>query len=126
MARGRGDHSSHDVAALAQRYHEERLRRLNSGAQNRQYRPWNDDNADLLDDPFRTKRIKRKPVSEECEVLIVGGGYGGLIMAVELLQAGIENFRIVEKAGDFGGTWYWCASRRKTTRIIRRPVSDRS
>ena len=39
--------------------------------------------------------------------MIIGGGFGGMLAAVRLQEAGITNFRIVEKAGDFGGTWYW-------------------
>jgi cation diffusion facilitator CzcD-associated flavoprotein CzcO len=38
---------------------------------------------------------------------VVGGGFGGMISAIELTELGITDFRIVEKAGDFGGTWYW-------------------
>jgi len=30
-----------------------------------------------------------------------------MIEAANLTKAGVTNFRIVEKAGDFGGTWYW-------------------
>ena len=30
-----------------------------------------------------------------------------MLAAVRLQEAGITNFRIIEKAGDFGGTWYW-------------------
>lgn len=100
-------HSSTPTAALAEKYREERLKRLGDGVKQRKYQPWTSDTADLLQDPFRLETIKREPVKESCDVVIVGGGYGGLIMAVELLQAGIEDFRIVEKASDFGGTWYW-------------------
>ncbi|EUC39687.1 hypothetical protein COCMIDRAFT_110829 [Bipolaris oryzae ATCC 44560] len=43
------------------------------------------------------------------EVLILGAGYGGLLFAARLIQAGIlpEGIRIVDNAGGFGGTWYW-------------------
>ena len=40
-------------------------------------------------------------------MLIIGGGFGGLLAAARLQKAGITNIRIIEKAGDFGGTWYW-------------------
>ncbi|KAL6918651.1 hypothetical protein FSST1_010146 [Fusarium sambucinum] len=44
-----------------------------------------------------------------CEILIIGAGYGGLLFAVLLLQAGfrLEDIRMVDSAGGFGGTWYW-------------------
>ena len=39
--------------------------------------------------------------------VIVGGGFAGMLTAKGLLERGITDFRIVDKAGDFGGTWYW-------------------
>ena len=39
--------------------------------------------------------------------MILGGGFAGMLTAVNLLRRGITDFRIVEKGGDFGGTWYW-------------------
>ena len=41
------------------------------------------------------------------DVIIVGGGFGGLLMGARLRNAGIKDLRIIEKGGDFGGTWYW-------------------
>ena len=41
------------------------------------------------------------------DVIVVGGGFAGLLAASRLKEAGIEKVRIIEKAGDFGGTWYW-------------------
>jgi cation diffusion facilitator CzcD-associated flavoprotein CzcO len=38
-------------------------------------------------------------------VLIIGTGFGGLGMAIQLQKAGIEDFLLLEKAGDIGGTW---------------------
>jgi heterodisulfide reductase subunit A-like polyferredoxin len=49
----------------------------------------------------------RDPVEKDVQVVIVGGGYGGLLCAVELIQKGVKNIVIVEKGGDFGGTWYF-------------------
>ena len=60
-----------------------------------------------VDDPYLTEVIERDPVKDEVEVLIVGGGFGGLIAGARLRDAGIDDLRIVEKGGDFGGTWYW-------------------
>jgi hypothetical protein len=46
---------------------------------------------------------------EAYEVLMLGAGYGGLIIAARLIQAGIsaQGIRLVDNAGGFGGTWYW-------------------
>ena len=40
-------------------------------------------------------------------MLIIGGGFGGLLAGARLREAGVERIRIIEKGGDFGGTWYW-------------------
>ncbi|MEH6491578.1 flavin-containing monooxygenase [Halopseudomonas sp.] len=37
--------------------------------------------------------------------IIVGSGFGGIGMAIQLDRAGISDFLILEKAGDVGGTW---------------------
>ena len=41
------------------------------------------------------------------EVAVIGGGFGGLLVGARLRQAGIDDVRLIEKGGDFGGTWYW-------------------
>lgn len=51
--------------------------------------------------------IERDAVHEHHAVLVLGGGFGGLLAGAYLTQQGITDFRIVEQAGDFGGTWYW-------------------
>ena len=38
-------------------------------------------------------------------VAIIGSGFSGLGMAIRLKQAGIEDFVILERAADLGGTW---------------------
>ena len=38
-------------------------------------------------------------------VAIIGSGFSGLGLAVKLKQAGIDDFIILERAGDLGGTW---------------------
>lgn len=45
--------------------------------------------------------------TEQLDVVIIGAGFGGLCMAIKLKEAGINNFLIVEKAEDVGGTWYF-------------------
>lgn len=41
----------------------------------------------------------------DVDVLIVGSGFSGLCMALELQRAGRASFLILEKASDIGGTW---------------------
>ena len=39
------------------------------------------------------------------EVAIIGAGLGGIGVAIALRRAGIEDFVILERASDIGGTW---------------------
>lgn len=39
------------------------------------------------------------------EVVVVGAGLSGVCAAIKLKEAGVENFRVFEKAADVGGTW---------------------
>ncbi|WP_131804854.1 NAD(P)-binding protein, partial [Mycobacteroides abscessus] len=38
-------------------------------------------------------------------VVVIGSGVGGLCAGVRLKQAGIEDFVIIDRAADLGGTW---------------------
>jgi cation diffusion facilitator CzcD-associated flavoprotein CzcO len=62
--------------------------------------------AHYLEDPY-TPRQERAPRSEDVDVAVVGGGFAGLLAAGRLREQGIDNIRIFERGGDFGGTWYW-------------------
>lgn len=42
---------------------------------------------------------------QHVEVAIIGAGFGGLCMAIKLLEAGNRNFVVLEKAHEVGGTW---------------------
>jgi len=94
-----------DPAALGQKYKEEREKRLRTDG-NAQYVHLEGQFAHYLDDPY-VERTPRAPLAEDVEVLVLGGGFGGLLVGARLRQAGIDDVRIVEKGGDFGGTWYW-------------------
>ncbi|MDL9938106.1 NAD(P)/FAD-dependent oxidoreductase [Gordonia sp. ABSL1-1] len=58
------------------------------------------------DDPY-TDYVEREPVDDEVQVLVIGAGLGSLLAAVRLREAGFDDIRLVDKAGDVGGTWYW-------------------
>lgn len=45
--------------------------------------------------------------NEILDALIIGAGFAGICMGKRLLDAGITNFRIYDKAQKVGGTWYW-------------------
>lgn len=59
------------------------------------------------DDPYADPGYTREALNDELEVVIIGGGFGGLSAAARLREAGIDNIRIIEVGADYGGTWYW-------------------
>ena len=95
-----------DPGALREKYAAERAKRLRADA-NAQYQEITGQFAHYNEDPYVEPGFTRPALQEEIDVLIVGGGFGGMLAAVRLQEVGITNFRIIEKAGDFGGTWYW-------------------
>jgi cyclohexanone monooxygenase len=95
-----------DPDALRARYREERDKRLRPDG-NAQYVEVKGGFAHYLDDPYVEPGFTRPPLADAAEVVIVGGGFGGLLAGARLRQAGVEDLRIVDPAGDFGGTWYW-------------------
>jgi cation diffusion facilitator CzcD-associated flavoprotein CzcO len=46
------------------------------------------------------------PLPSHVRIAIVGAGFGGLGMAIKLRQAGIEDFAVLERDSDVGGTWW--------------------
>jgi cyclohexanone monooxygenase len=95
-----------DPDALRIKYREERDKRLRADG-NDQYVEVMGAFAHFVDDPYVAPGFTRAPLTDEVEVVVIGGGFGGLLAAVRLRDAGIADVRIVEKGGDFGGTWYW-------------------
>ncbi|MEE8165955.1 MAG: NAD(P)-binding protein, partial [Myxococcota bacterium] len=95
-----------DPAALREKYRQERDRRIRADG-NDQYQEVKGDFADYVDDPYVAPGFTREPLDDEVDVVIIGGGFGGLVAGARFRQAGIEDIRIIEKGGDFGGTWYW-------------------
>lgn len=106
MAEGPTAGSAYDADALREKYLAERDKRLRRDGQS-QYVDASGDLSDFVVDPYVEPGFTRDALTEEVDVLIVGGGMGGLQTAAELRRRGIDDFRIVEQAGDFGGTWYW-------------------
>ena len=98
--------ASYDPVALHARYEAERQRRLRPDG-NAQYLAVDGAFAHYLDDPQVAPGLRRGPVQRDLDVLVLGGGFGGLLAAARLRQAGYDDLCIIEKAGDFGGTWYW-------------------
>jgi len=93
-----------DIDALEAKYREEREKRLT--ADRGQFLLMEGALRRYGDDPY-TRPEPREPRAQTVKVLVVGAGFGGLIMAARLRDAGIDDFLLVDEAGDVGGVWYW-------------------
>jgi len=113
--RKRSDAIPDDLQALVARAAELRARYRRERDKRIQARPEGDlqsqeiraELADFDRDPFADPGFSRLPVIEETDVVIVGAGFGGMMVAAQLYKSGVHKYRIIEKAGDLGGTWYW-------------------
>lgn len=94
-----------DPEELRRKYRAERDKRIREDG-NEQYQEMRGQFAHYLVDPY-VAPIEREPLTDEIDVVVIGGGFGGLLAGARLREAGIENIRLIEKGGDFGGTWYW-------------------
>ena len=95
----------HELDEVHERYAAEREKRLRSDGLDQYVEPVGDF-AYLTEDPYEAA-TPREPKRDEVLVAFVGGGFSGLVTGAKLKTAGIDDIRIVEKGGDFGGTWYW-------------------
>ena len=95
-----------DPEHLRKKYREERDKRLRQDG-NDQYQEVAGEFSYFVEDPYVEEKIERDPLTDEVDVVIIGGGFGGMLAAARLREKGIDNFKIIEKGADFGGTWYW-------------------
>ena len=95
-----------DIPALHAKYLRERDRRI-SKQHNDQYIPASGKWAKIYEQDPYTPVAPREPIARETEVVILGAGYCGMMVAIQLKKAGIEDFYNIDHGGNFGGTWYW-------------------
>lgn len=95
-----------DPVKLKEKYRFERDKRVRQEG-NDQYIEVTAEFSKYVDDPYVEPGFTREPLFDEVEVIIIGGGFGGLLAGARFREIGIESIRVIEKAGDFGGTWYW-------------------
>ena len=95
-----------DPDALRDKYRQERSKRVRRDG-NEQYVEVVGQFAHMVDDPYVEPGFEREPLTDDVDVVVIGGGFGGLLAGARLREAGVESLRVIEKGGDFGGTWYW-------------------
>ena len=95
-----------DPNELRARYAQERNRRLRPDGIN-QYVEVAGAFARFGQDPWADPGFSRNPISDMVDVAVVGAGFGGLLIAARCKQFGIDDVRLIDKAADVGGTWYW-------------------
>ena len=94
-----------DKDAIRRKYLEERDKRLRADG-NAQYLEISGRLSHYLEDPY-TPKTPRAPKTDHVTFAFIGGGFAGLVAGARLVEAGVKDVRIIEKGGDFGGTWYW-------------------
>lgn len=95
-----------DIPALREKYRQERDKRVNTEGQE-QYVRLTGEFQDLYTTDPHNEYEPREPMSEDLDVVVLGGGFGGLLSSYHLTKQGVTNFRNIDHAGDFGGVWYW-------------------
>ncbi|MEZ5688303.1 MAG: NAD(P)/FAD-dependent oxidoreductase [Caenibius sp.] len=91
---------------IRKKYQQERERRLKKEGTD-QYNFAEGALEHFADDPYAGEPPAREALVEDLDVLVIGGGFGGLQAGATFRKNGIDNFRILDIAADFGGTWYW-------------------
>jgi cyclohexanone monooxygenase len=71
------------------------------------YMPMEGQFAKYLEDHYSAAPVEREALTDECDVIVVGAGFAGLLLWYKLSQAGFDDVRFCERGGDVGGTWYW-------------------
>ena len=100
------DATTDPLEAARQRYQQERAKRLRNDGMD-QFQELRGDLAEFDRDPFADPAFSRDAIERDVDVVIVGAGFAGMLTAARLLDRGVDDFLIIDKAGDFGGTWYW-------------------
>lgn len=102
------------VDEMRARYEEERQKRLRDDGNAQFIQVEQSANCkrfaeDPWADPADIQPLEAKFPDKRSEMLIIGAGWGGIQIAVRMIEAGIpaQDIRMIDPAGGFGGTWYW-------------------
>ncbi len=96
-----------DFEQLKSRYAHERDRRMRPEGGGQYVATVDGKFADFGKDPWAEPGFTREPLFDHCDVIVAGGGFGGLLAGARLREAGCETIRIIDEGSDFGGTWYF-------------------
>src|SRR5262249_37431631 len=96
-----------DLEALRDKYADERDKRLRSDGTAQYIHTGQGEDPDFWENDPHMPPVVRNPIAEDVEVVVIGGGFAGLLAGAHLKKAGVEDVRIIEMGGDFGGVWYW-------------------
>jgi len=96
-----------DIPALRAKYAAEREKRLRKEGKAQYIHTGHGEHSEFWEDDPHTPFVERDPIVDDAEVVVVGGGFAGLLVGAQLKKSGVEDVRIIEMGGDFGGVWYW-------------------
>ncbi|MGO4256405.1 flavin-containing monooxygenase [Marmoricola sp. RAF53] len=96
--------STMDTDAIRRKYAEERAKRMRSDGVDQYVRMPRETGPD--GDPHLPV-LEREPKTDHVDFTFIGGGFSGLVTGARVKEAGLAKVRILDKAGDFGGVWYW-------------------
>ena len=96
-----------DSAALRAKYRAERDKRLRPEGLGQFVRIDRDHHRQFQQDPRTIAGTERAPLTDQVEIAVIGAGFGGLLLGADLRKRGFADIRFIDRAGDFGGVWYW-------------------
>ena len=100
------DHGLEPDALREKKNRYERDKRIRKDGMEQYQRPTGDF-FKYTDDPYVEPGFTLECLTDEVEIAIIGGGFGGLLAGARLREAGVKDIRMIERVRDFGGTWYW-------------------
>ena len=96
-----------DPEELRAKYAQERDKRIRSDGEAQYIEAAEEFASYADDDPYVDVEDERDALDIDIDVAVIGAGFSGLMAGARLKERGVTNFRIIESAADFGGTWYW-------------------
>ena len=99
-----------DPKALQHRYDEERDKRLHP-KRNKQFVEVTAEFAHYVDDPYVSDEIVRDPLTDEVDIIVIGGGFGGGSGGSSSRSRGGGGFSSISRGGGRSGGGFGSRSR---------------